>query len=144
MARIDPWWYRARGLRSGGEQGEQERVRKRSQHPPSNAPAISLKFTEPPSDEGTGGGQIGEGGPGAAAVVLAAWLESSGFSPGICKAVSGFVDGAALIAPGALLAPFGVFRPVPVGLPDKDRETNGKEAVGRLSGSEPTTAWLGA
>jgi hypothetical protein len=115
----------------------------------SDAPAISLRFTEPPSDEGTGGGQIGEDGPGAAAVVLAAWLELSGFSPGICKGVSGFVDGAALIAPGAALVDtFGVSRPVPVGLPGeipgKEGEANGKEVEGRLSRSEPAAPWLSA
>lgn len=120
-----------------------------SQHPLSDAPAISLRFTEPPSDEGTGGGQMGKGGPGAVAVVLAPWLELSDFSPGICKGVSGLIDGAALIAPGeALVDPFGVSRPVPDGLPDeipgKEDEANGKEAVGRLSGSEPAGPWLSA
>lgn len=94
-----------------------------SQHPLSDAPAISLRFTEPPSDEGTGGGQMGKGGPGAVAVVLAPWLELSDFSPGICKGVSGLIDGAALIAPGeALVDPFGVSRPVPDGCRTKFQE----------------------
>lgn len=115
------------------------------QHPPNDAPAISLRFTEPPSDVGTGGAQMGEDGPGAAPVVLAACVELSGFSPGICKGVSGFVDGAALIAPGAPPDdPFGVAGPVSVGLPDNDREVDGKEAVGRLSGSEPIALWPSA
>jgi hypothetical protein len=55
------------------------------QHPPSGPPAISLRFAEPPSVEGTGGGQIGEGGLGAVAVVLAAWVEVSESSPGNSK-----------------------------------------------------------
>ncbi len=101
----------------------------------------------PPSDEGTGGGQIGEGGPGAAAVVLAACVELSGFSPGICKGVSGFVDGAALIAPGAPLDDL-LAGPVAVGFPDespgKDGKADGKEAAGTLSGSEPRPPWLSA
>jgi hypothetical protein len=42
------------------------------QHPPSDAPAISVRFAEPPSDEGTAGGQVGEEALGAVAVVLAA------------------------------------------------------------------------
>jgi hypothetical protein len=135
------------GKVSRGQEGQG--VGDRSQHPLSDAPAISLRFTEPPSDEGTGGGQMGGGGPGAAAVVLAPWLELPGFSPGICNGVSGFVDGAALIAPGeALVDPFGVSRPDPVGLPDKipgkEGEANGKEAVGRVSGSELVALWLSA
>jgi hypothetical protein len=92
---------------------------------------------------------MGEGGPGAAAVVLAAWVELSGFSPGICKGVSGFVAGAAPIAPGPPLDnPFGVAGPVPVGLPDegpgKDGEVDGNAAEGRLSGSEPMAPRLSA
>ena len=52
------------------------------QHPPSDAPAISLRFAEPPSVEGTGGGQIGEREPGAVALMLAACVDVSGISPG--------------------------------------------------------------
>jgi hypothetical protein len=52
------------------------------QHPPSDAPAISVRFAEPPSVVGIGGGQIGEEEPGAVAVVLAAWVDVSGISPG--------------------------------------------------------------
>lgn len=55
------------------------------QHPLSDAPAISLRFAEPPSVEGTGGGQMGEGGPEAVPVVLAACVEVSGISPGNSK-----------------------------------------------------------
>jgi hypothetical protein len=91
---------------------------------------------------------MGEGGPGVATVVLAAWLELSGFSPGICKGISGLVDGAALIAPTAPLdSRFGVAGPVPVGLPDESpgkEGANGKDAVDRLSGSEPMAPWLSA
>ena len=57
----------------------------RPQHPPSDAPAISLRFAEPPSVEGIGGGQIGEKEPGAVALVLAACVEVSGISPGKSK-----------------------------------------------------------
>jgi hypothetical protein len=55
------------------------------QHPLSDAPAISLRFAEPPSVEGTEGGQMGEGGLGAVAVVLAACVDVSGISPGNSK-----------------------------------------------------------
>jgi hypothetical protein len=55
------------------------------QHPPGDAPAISLRLAEPPSVEGTGGGQTGEGEPGAAAVVLAVCVDVSGISPGSSK-----------------------------------------------------------
>ena len=53
-----------------------------AQQPPSDAPASSLRFAEPPSVEGTGGGQTVEEELEAAAVVLAAWVEVSGISPG--------------------------------------------------------------
>jgi hypothetical protein len=43
---------------------------------------MSVRFTEPPSVEGTGGGQVGEGALGAFAVVLAACVDVSGISPG--------------------------------------------------------------
>ena len=52
------------------------------QHPPNEAPAISLRFAEPPSDVGTGGGQMGERGAGAVVVVFAACVDVSGISPG--------------------------------------------------------------
>jgi hypothetical protein len=52
------------------------------QHPPGDSPAISVRFAEPPSVAGTGGGQAGEEAPGAAAVVLAACVDVSGISPG--------------------------------------------------------------
>jgi hypothetical protein len=55
------------------------------QHPLSEAPAISLRFAEPPSVEGTGGGQMGEGALGAVAVVLAACVDVPFISPGNSK-----------------------------------------------------------
>jgi hypothetical protein len=55
------------------------------QHPLSDAPAISLRFAEPPSVEGTGGGQMDEGGLAAVAVVLDACVDVSGISPGNSK-----------------------------------------------------------
>jgi hypothetical protein len=45
-------------------------------------PAIPLRFTEPPSVEGTGGGQTGDEELGAVAVVLAACVDVFGISPG--------------------------------------------------------------
>jgi hypothetical protein len=48
-------------------------------------PSISLRFTEPPSVEGTEGGHIGEKEPGAVAVALAACVDVSGISPGNSK-----------------------------------------------------------
>ena len=42
--------------------------------------------------EGTGGGQTAEAEPGAAAVVLAAWVEVSGISPGNSKGVCEFPE----------------------------------------------------
>jgi hypothetical protein len=53
------------------------------QHPLSDPPAIPLRFAEPPSVEGTAGGQIGEG--VLVAVVLAACVDLSGISPGNSK-----------------------------------------------------------
>jgi hypothetical protein len=53
-----------------------------SQHPLSDTPAISLRLAEPPSVEGTGGGQMGDGALGAVAVAFAAWVDVSGISPG--------------------------------------------------------------
>src|ERR1700678_1737049 len=54
----------------------------RPQHPPSDAPAISVRLAEPPSVVGIGGGQTDAAAPGAAAVVLGPWVEVSGISPG--------------------------------------------------------------
>ena len=42
--------------------------------------------------EGTGGGQTAEAEPGAAAVVLAAWVDVSGISPGNSKGVCEFPE----------------------------------------------------
>ena len=44
--------------------------------------AMMVKFAEPPSVDGTAGGQMGEGGPGAVAVGLAACVDVSDPSPG--------------------------------------------------------------
>jgi hypothetical protein len=52
------------------------------QHPPSDAPAISVRLAEPPSVAGTESGQVGEEELGADAVVLAACVDVSGISPG--------------------------------------------------------------
>lgn len=45
-------------------------------------PAIPVRFAEPPSVAGIGGGQVGDGALGEAAVLLAAWVDVSGISPG--------------------------------------------------------------
>jgi hypothetical protein len=45
-------------------------------------PAIALRFAEPPSVEGIGGGQMGDGALGADAVARAACVDVSGISPG--------------------------------------------------------------
>ena len=51
-----------------------------------------MRLAEPPSVEGTGGGQTAEAEPGAAAVVLAAWVDVSGISPGNSKGVCEFPE----------------------------------------------------
>ena len=48
-------------------------------------PAIPVKFAEPPSVAGIGGGQVGDGALGEVAVLLAAWVDVSGISPGNSK-----------------------------------------------------------
>jgi len=106
----------------------------------SDPPAISLRFAEPPSVEGTGGGQMGEGGLGAVAVVLAACVDVSGISPGNSKGDCDIPE-AELVAPVAPLAD-----PVVVGdpdaVPDCDAgvgdDTDGREDAGTLRGSDPT------
>jgi hypothetical protein len=55
---------------------------RRFQHPLRDSFTIPLRFTEPPSEVGTGGGQIVEAWLGAVAVVIADWFEVSGISPG--------------------------------------------------------------
>src|ERR1700761_5419852 len=55
------------------------------QHPPGENPSISVKLAEPPSVDGTGGGQIVDGVPGAAAVALAACVEVPRPSPDNCR-----------------------------------------------------------
>jgi hypothetical protein len=96
------------------------------QHPLIGTPAISLRFGEPPSDEGTGGGQTGEEGPDAVAVVRAACVEVSGISPGNISGDWGFVDAGVLIAPVPPTAdPFVVVDPdvVPDADPDEGDDT---------------------
>jgi hypothetical protein len=114
------------------------------QHPLSDAPAISLRFAEPPSVEGTGGGQMGEGELETVAVVLAACDDVSGISPGNSKGDCDTPE-AELVAPAAPLAD-----PVVVGdrdaVPSCDAgegdDTDGKEEVGTPRGSAPTALSL--
>ena len=114
------------------------------QHPLSDAPAIPLRFAEPLSVEGTGGGQIGEGGLGAVAVVLAACVDVSGISPGKSKG-DWDIPEAEPVAPVAALAD-----PVVVGDPgavpscdagDAD-DTDGGEDASTPSASDPTAVSL--
>jgi hypothetical protein len=72
------------------------------QQPLSEAPGmVSLRFTEPPSVDGTAGPQIGPVAAASAddAVVLAALEDEFGASPGSWRAVSGLLDEGALIDP---------------------------------------------
>src|SRR5579872_3053570 len=141
-------WLRALGpTRQGGtgsETGGSERgglqnvLRERAQHPPSDAPAISAMWADPPSVAGTGGGQVvPEARPDAAAVVVAACDdEVSGVSPGNCKGTcERLVDDALMpdVLP-SVAVPAG--EPVDPAGP-KDSERVGKVDVGTLSGSEP-------
>jgi hypothetical protein len=98
------------------------------QHPPSDAaPAISVRLAEPPSVEGTGGGQTAEAEPGAAAVVLAAWVDVSGISPGNSKGVCEFPE-AEPVAPAVPLAAPAVFvEPADVPNCEADEGTNTDE-----------------
>jgi hypothetical protein len=93
----------------------------RPQHPPSDAPAISVRLAEPPSVEGIGGGQTDEAAPGAAAaVVLAPWVEVSGISPGNSTGDCDAAD-AELVAPAAPLADPAVVAD-PADVPDCDAD----------------------
>jgi hypothetical protein len=120
----------------------------RFQHPLSDTPAISLRFAEPPSVDGIGGGQIGEGAVGAVAVVLAAWVDVFGISPGNSKGACETPEPEPefeLVAPVAPLAD-----PVVVGdsdgVPNCDAgegdDTDGKAGVGKPRGSDPTALSL--
>jgi len=86
---------------------------------------------------------MGEAGPGAVAVVLAAGVDVPGFSPGNSRGACGLVDGKALVAPGpAPDFPFVGVDPGPGILPDTDPvegdDTDGKDEVGAPRGSDPT------
>jgi hypothetical protein len=115
------------------------------QHPLSDPPVIPLRFTEPPSVEGTAGGQIGEGVLEAVAVVLAACVDLSDISPGNNKGDWELPE-ALLVAPVAPIAD-----PLVVGDPDAvpncdagegddtdGDDTDRNEDVGTLRGSDPT------
>ncbi len=95
---------------------------------------------DPPSVEGTGGGQIApEEWPAVAAVEAAAWEEVSGVSPGNCKGTCEVLDGEALML-DALPSTDGVGLPVvwPLKVVLPNGEPVGKVAAGTLSGSAPT------
>jgi hypothetical protein len=109
-------------------------------------PAISVRFAEPPSVEGTGGAQIGEGGAGADAVALAACVEVSGISPRRSKGDWGLVVAAAFIAPGPPMAnPVVVVDPLEAPEPDPDDgdDADPSEDVDTPSRSDPTLPIVG-
>jgi hypothetical protein len=115
-----------------------------AQHPPSDAPAISLRLAEPPSVEGTGAAQIGEGALGAVAVVLAACVDVSGISPGNSKGDWDIPEAEPIARVAPLADPLAVDDPDAV--PDCDAgegdDIDGKEDVGTPRGSDPTTLLL--
>jgi hypothetical protein len=107
--------------------------RSQAQQPLSDGPGATVRFTEPPSDVGTAGPQIGAPAPAAPAedaVVLAAFEDESGASPGSCNGTcelrsddaptaSGELDWSAVpVATGPLaVAPVVSFVAVPVVVP---------------------------
>ena len=54
----------------------------RSQHPLRDPPTMLVRLAEPPSVVGIGGGQTTDARLGVVAVVIAAWEEVFGISPG--------------------------------------------------------------
>jgi hypothetical protein len=114
------------------------------QHPFSDPPAISLRFAEPPSVEGTGGGQIGEGGLGAVAVVLAAWVDVSGSSPGNNRGDCDIPEAELVAAVAPCADPVVVADPDAVSDCDAGEgdDTDGNEDAGTLRGSDPTALAL--
>jgi hypothetical protein len=127
----------------------------RSQQPLREPPTISVRLAEPPSEVGTGGGQIElDEWLEAAAVEVAACVEVLGVSPGICNGTWELFDDGALIpealllVPEVLLLPDTLLPPDPVAVtdplavpagadpPEKD-DPVGNDDVGTLSEPEP-------
>jgi hypothetical protein len=109
-----------------------------AQHPLSEPPTISVRFTEPPSVVGTGGGQtVVDEWLDTAAVVVADCVDVPGVSPGNNNGAWGLVDADALIP--AVLPPAVVVDPLPEPAEaDPPEDPVGKGDVGTLSGSAPT------
>jgi hypothetical protein len=112
---------------------------------------MSVIFADPPSVVGIGGGQIVEGVPGAAAVVLADCVEVSSPSPGNSRGAWEVRDGALMPLALPLADPDIVTGPPIVALPvvlvaadppaapdDDDVEDVAIVDVGTPSGSDPT------
>lgn len=91
-------------------------------------PAIPVRFAEPPSVAGTGGGQVGDGALGEAAVLLAAWVDVSGISPGNNKGACEAPEGDPAENPEPELVLAGLVAPNGDAV-DGD-ETDGKEGDG--------------
>jgi hypothetical protein len=122
------------------------------QHPLSEPPTISVRLAEPPSDVGTGGGQIGEAAwLAAAAVEVADCVEVLSISPGNCNGTWDVFDDDALMpeAPARLDPPTPPIAAVPVAENDSlalpkapnpvdNEKPDGRDCVATLSGSVPT------
>jgi len=132
------------GLQIGGTRLSNPGVKARSiQHPLSDPPTISVKFAEPPSDVGTGGGQTMEEEAAwlaAAAVEVAACVELSALSPdssrGTCEVLADDVVMPEVLPPAALL-PVDPALDADPPVPPAGTDAVGKVCVGTLSGSEP-------
>src|ERR1700730_9496496 len=99
---------------------------------------MSVRLAEPPSDVGTGGGQIGEvAWLEVAAVEVADCVEVFGVSPGSCNGTWDVFDEDALLLDPPVRpdvpAPPAAAEPVP----DAPNSPEGNGCVGTLSGSEP-------
>jgi hypothetical protein len=98
-----------------------------------------VMFAEPPSVVGIAGGQMAEGGPGAAAVVLADWAKVPGPSPGNSRGTCELREEGALIPLLTAAEPDDVTDPLVVGagvLVENEEEEESVE-VGTPSGSVP-------
>jgi hypothetical protein len=109
------------------------------QHPPGEKPAMVVRFAEPPSVVGIAGGQMAEGAPGAAAVLLADWVEVGSPSPGNSRGTCELRTEGALIPLAPAAEPDGVTDPLVAGadVPVKNEEIEDSVEVGTPSGSVP-------
>jgi hypothetical protein len=118
-------------------------VLNQAQHPLSEPPTMSVMLAEPPSEVGTGGGQMVEEDAAplaAAAVEVAAWVEVSALSPDSCNGTWEEFDGEVVIAdvlPPAALLPEDAVPDADPTVPPAATDPVGKGWTGTLSGSEP-------